>query len=214
MNRRNFLKGIAGISAAGILLPGEEQVKRFWRGWSPDALSATAPQLTIGDYDLASPYAHLDKGETVFVLDDRATGRGQFAIWTGDRFVPQIPAITGKLTPFPESPRSSLQLHQPGGGFPGPHGFSVVDLTDHRIPTTTRPDEEVVPDDPFPRQHSPEGQAWKKLQRESYAESTREFDRELAQWKASHSEPMPYVTTHFALGIGDDGMRLIDRGMH
>ena len=34
MNRRDFLRGIAGVTAAGIVLPSEEIVRRFWRGWS------------------------------------------------------------------------------------------------------------------------------------------------------------------------------------
>lgn len=38
MNRRDFLKGmtgVAGASAAGVLLPDEETTRRFWRGWTP-----------------------------------------------------------------------------------------------------------------------------------------------------------------------------------
>lgn len=37
MNRRELIKGLLTGTAAAIVLPGDEVVRRFWRGWTPTA---------------------------------------------------------------------------------------------------------------------------------------------------------------------------------
>ena len=61
MHRRDLLKGIAGVTATGVLLPGEEIVRRFWRGWS-GAHHKTAAETPVSPlcrgaiiYDYNSP---------------------------------------------------------------------------------------------------------------------------------------------------------------
>lgn len=56
MNRRDVLRGIAGVTAAGIVLPGEEVVRRFWRGWSPAEASGRNVVVLDGmDYPITGP---------------------------------------------------------------------------------------------------------------------------------------------------------------
>ena len=92
MNRRGFLKSIAGVTAAGLVLPGEEVVRRFWRGWSPQAQAADwhATDVFLPETSVFP----LHKGDRIglnFVptynlvrIDD------EVAFWTGDRLIRNV----------------------------------------------------------------------------------------------------------------------------
>ena len=75
MNRRDFLKNIAGVTAAGIVLPDEEVVRRFWRGWSPAMQRNTSPNwMKTGYYDaslLSFDWLRADLTITSFTWDGR-----------------------------------------------------------------------------------------------------------------------------------------------
>ena len=114
LSRRDFLK-VAGITAAGIAIPSEETLRRFWPGWSPAAAAAPPAIDILGP---AFNFSSLLPYDTVFVLTDRATGRGEFAWWTGDRLVRRIGAPYGRIEPgFSPSPDGSSRAS----------GFPVID---------------------------------------------------------------------------------------
>lgn len=102
MNRRDFLRRSAGLAVAAavpsVIIPDDETVRRFWRGWSVGPVhpplnrlgDATPPPITMGGYT-ASPFETFD-----IVVDDMIPPnmalvlpngilRGMFAVLEGTR---------------------------------------------------------------------------------------------------------------------------------
>jgi hypothetical protein len=114
MNRRAFLKSVAGMTAAGVVLPGDEVVRRFWRGWSPRAEAAPGLRKTTFNWDGSvfetgrfdasmppmekRPYAIVLDGVEDPILDIPACNLVRIgdgvAWWTGKHLVRNV-------TPFP-----------------------------------------------------------------------------------------------------------------
>ncbi len=123
LTRRDLIKGIAGITAAGILLPDEEVTKKFWRGWSASPASAALLQPS-------STLSGLSAGDWVFLLDDRTTMDGALSIWTGERFVRPIGGIYGTVRV--EKNDKDIIPYEVGG-------FRIMDMSNHRIASISDP---------------------------------------------------------------------------
>ena len=73
MNRRSFLKVVAGVTATGVLLPDDEVVRRFWRGWRPAAhVPATVSKKDLYDMWMEGGMIYWNApGRTITWIADR-----------------------------------------------------------------------------------------------------------------------------------------------